>query len=559
MTTTTMPTTAPAGLPARLLDRAASRVMKLPKATGGWTITRGIRVAMRDGVELVTDHYAPTGPALGTLLVRGPYGRAVPFSLLFATVYAERGYHVVLQSCRGTYGSGDDFQPMFREVEDGADTVAWLREQEWFDGRFGTVGLSYLGFTQWALLVDPPPELVASVVLVGPHDFSRATWGTGAFTLNDFLGWSDMVAHQEDGGGVRGLVRQATARRKLLPALAGLPLGDAGEALLAGRGRWYRDWVAHPDRTDPWWAPVQLDRALQTDVPVLLIGGWQDLFLDQTLDQYRVLAERGADVALTVGPWTHVETLSKGGGVVTRESLDWLGEHLAGTGPRRRPQPVHVFVTGADEWRDLPAWPPATTEQTLLLQPGGGLGTTEPAADAPPARFRHDPADPTPTIGGRLLDGKAGGYQDDTALAARPDVAVFLSEPLPAALEVLGCPVVELQQGSDVPHVDVVVRLSEVDADGESRNVSDALVRLVPGDPGTTVEGGTVRLELDAVAHRFAAGSRLRLVVAGASHPRWSRNTGTGEPPATASRTVVSQRTIDLAGGVSRLVLPAGG
>lgn len=146
---------------------------------------------MRDGVQLVADHYAPaTSQPVGTLLVRGPYGRRFPFSLVFARIYAARGYHVVLQSVRGTFGSGGVFEPMVNEAADGADTVAWLREQPWFTGRFGTIGLPYLGFTQWALLHDPPPELAAAVITVGPHDFRASVWGTGSFTVNDFLGWS---------------------------------------------------------------------------------------------------------------------------------------------------------------------------------------------------------------------------------------------------------------------------------------------------------------------------------------------------------------------------------
>lgn len=85
---------------------------------------------MRDGVQLVADHYAPaTSQPVGTLLVRGPYGRRFPFSLVFARIYAARGYHVVLQSVRGTFGSGGVFEPMVNEAADGADTVAWLREQ----------------------------------------------------------------------------------------------------------------------------------------------------------------------------------------------------------------------------------------------------------------------------------------------------------------------------------------------------------------------------------------------------------------------------------------------
>ncbi len=58
------------------------------------------------------------------MLVRGPYGRKMPFSLAFAKLYAARGYHVVLQSVRGTFGSAGEFEPMVNEAADGADTVA---------------------------------------------------------------------------------------------------------------------------------------------------------------------------------------------------------------------------------------------------------------------------------------------------------------------------------------------------------------------------------------------------------------------------------------------------
>ena len=180
----------------RAVDRTLSRVLKLPRATGDYTVERAVPVPMRDGVDLLADVYAPAGTSRGTILVRGPYGRGGPFPLLFARVYAERGYHVVLQSGRGTFGSGDVFAPMRSEIEDGADTVTWLREQLWFGGRFATLGLSYLGFTQWALMTDPPPELACALVMVGPHDMWQNVHGGGSFKLNDFLGWSDMVAHQ---------------------------------------------------------------------------------------------------------------------------------------------------------------------------------------------------------------------------------------------------------------------------------------------------------------------------------------------------------------------------
>ena len=96
---------------------------------------------MRDGVELVADHYRPlTSNPAGTLLVRGPYGRRYPVSVLFGAVYASRGYHVIVQSVRGTFGSGGDFDPFRHEIADGADTAAWLRDQPWFTGTFATIG-----------------------------------------------------------------------------------------------------------------------------------------------------------------------------------------------------------------------------------------------------------------------------------------------------------------------------------------------------------------------------------------------------------------------------------
>ena len=135
----------------------------------------------------------------------------------------------------------------------------------------------------------------------------------------------------------------------------------------------------------------------------------------------------------------------------------------------------------------------------------------------------------------------AGGYKDDTELAGRGDVLTFTGDRLTAPLEILGTPVVELAHASDNPHVDVFVRLSEVDGDGASRNVSEGFLRLRAG-----AADGPVRLELDAVAHRFAAGHRIRLVIAGGSHPRWERNLGTGDDPATSARMAPSHRTIDL-------------
>ena len=537
----------------RPIDRAVSRALKLPPPTTGYRVHRRLPVPMRDGVILRADHYAPeTHRPLGTILVRGPYGRELPFSIIYAQVYAARGYHVLFQSVRGTFGSGGDFVPMVHEADDAADTVAWLREQPWFTGTFGTVGLSYLGFTQWALLSDPPPELAAAVVTVGPHDLHMSSWGTGAFALNDFLGWSDMVANQETSALGR-VAFQLRARRRLTEAVSGVPLNEAGRALLGEGSPWYESWIEHPDPDDPFWERLRMTAALdRCRVPVLLLSGWQDIFVDQTIDQYRQLRDGGVDVAMTIGPWTHEQMVTKAAGQTVAETLEWLGAHLAGQRVAPRAAPVRIYVTGRIRpgWIDLPDWPPATVERILHLAPGGRLETDPPPSSATPSMFRYDPADPTPTVGGRLLT-RDSGYRDDARLAQREDVLSFTGSPLQAPMWVCGHPAVELAYETDNPHFDVFVRLSEVDPNGRSRNVSDGFGRF------SSAPDGPIRLELDPVAHRFSVGSRLRVMVAGGCHPRFARNLGTGEP-AISGRTMRPSTHTVRHGRTSTLALPVG-
>ncbi len=356
-------------LTGRVGGQALGGLLGLPRATTRYTVGH-VRVPMRDGVQLVADHYAPaTSQPVGTLLVRGPYGRRFPFSLVFARIYAARGYHVVLQSVRGTFGSGGVFEPMVNEAADGADTVAWLREQPWFTGRFGTIGLPYLGFTQWALLHDPPPELAAAVITVGPHDFRASVWGTGSFTVNDFLGWSDLVSHQEDPGRIRAGIRQLTAPRRVARTAATLPLGESARTLLGTGAPWFESWVEHTDRDDPFWDRLRFPAALdRVQVPVLLVGGWQDIFLRQTLQQYRHLRDRGVHVALTVGPWTHTQMLTKGLATGARGIVGLVG---------RPPRPGAGACAPARCGSSSPARPAFT-----------------PAAPLPPLPYSSPPAPP---------------------------------------------------------------------------------------------------------------------------------------------------------------------
>ncbi|WP_131827940.1 CocE/NonD family hydrolase [Mycolicibacterium fortuitum] len=509
-------------LAAAVLARIAERVWKLPPRRNPVRVTRSVGVPMSDGVTLVADHYLPqvSGPA-PTILVRTPYGRGAPYSALYGQLYAERGFHVVMQSCRGTFGSGGTFDPMRREAGDGQDTVAWLRTQHWFDGRLITLGMSYLGFAHWALAVDPPPELIASVVHMAPHDFSKAAFRNGVFDWSNFLGWSEMVAHQHDAGPLGSIVRTATANRRLREPLNSFPLSEGAATLLGDGAPWFDGWLKHPSLDDPFWADMQHGDGLQRlSVPTLLVGGWHDLFLEQTLEQYAALRQRGVPVRLLVGSWTHVDLMYRGGPAVA-ESLAWLQRCVQGVAPSDNP--VRVNVEGNGPWQELTDWPPPQSRNELWHLGGDHSIAPTPTGDGQPVTFRYDPHDPTPTAGGAIISPNAGP-RDNRAVENRHDVAVFTSTPLAKPLDVIGEVTAQISLTRDNPNADLFVRVCDVDPDGRSINVCDGIIRLNNEHPLTD----TVKVSLNGTAHHFAAGHRVRVQIAGGAHPRFARNPGTG-------------------------------
>jgi len=271
-------------------------------------------------------------------------------------------------------------------------------------------------------------------------------------------------------------------------------------------------------------------------MPTLLFGGWHDILLPGQLADYAAMRAVGRNPYLTIGPWVHVSTDMFAAAV--REALIWFRAHVTGNHSALRRRPVRLFVQGADEWRDYPEWPPpGTGTQDWYLQERDGLAPG--SAGTGVGRFRYDPTDPTPTVGGPLLDPKTAGRKDNTELEARSDVLVHSSAPLTEPVEVIGPVTATIRVRTSTPHADVFVRLCDVDQQGRSINVCDGLQRITPEEFPVDADGiRTVEVQLAPTAHRFLSGHRLRVQVSGGSFPRFARNTGSGEPLASATRLV---------------------
>lgn len=540
----------------RLLRRLSGRGLPSPRC--GVAVQRAIAVPAADGVTLLTDLYVPQlAEPSPTLLVRSPYGRCYPWNYLYGALFAEQGYHVVLQSCRGTGGSGGTFEPLRHEPADGQAAVAWLREQDWFTGQLGTIGTSYLGYAQWALAIDPPPELRAMVIQNGLHDERELLYRGGAFALLDAVtAATTTMAFQ--GGFARlfpAMLRLQRHRRRLERTL---PLSAAYPPATGGRISFLDQWLAHDDAADPYWDGLRIPAAAAAPpVPVSLVTGWQDILLDQTLEQYARLRAAGRQVRLLVGPWTHTSGFSASLPMITRDALYWLDRQLREPdGPARARVSVHVTGGG---WRDLPDWPPPQARPRCWYPGHDGSLAMQPSGQSGRAVLRYDPAAPTPSAGGPALAGGQSRRASRDKLAGRADVLSFTTSPLSEPLEVTGQVSARLLVRSSNPHFDVFARLSDVDQAGRPVAVCDGLLRhdAVRCAGCGTATGCAMTVSMSSAAYRFAPGHRLRLQIAGGAHPRFARNTGTGEPLGTATALVAADIEILLGGQVpSTLLLP---
>src|SRR5262245_543132 len=211
-------------------SRVIGRLMKLPPAqTYKVVVQRNLKVPMPDGVTLLADHYASrAGPKRPTILIRSPYGRAGFFAAICARPFAERGFQVLIQSCRGTFGSGGTFTPFRQEHADGLATIEWIRTQDWFSGELLTFGPSYLGYVQWAMAPYVGSELKALVTQVAASELAHSMYPGGAFTLEGILYWTYLIQTQE-----KGPAALFKRTRALSAALRHLPLREV-DAIACG-------------------------------------------------------------------------------------------------------------------------------------------------------------------------------------------------------------------------------------------------------------------------------------------------------------------------------------
>jgi putative CocE/NonD family hydrolase len=463
-------------------------------------VLRDVAVPLRDGTVTRAEVWRPAGdgahPAILTRTIVPVDGPPTLPPMIDPRLATSRGYAVVLQEVRGRGLSQGEFVPFVHEADDGADSIAWIAEQDWCDGRVVMTGASVLGAAQWLAASTGPPALRAIAPTISSDELSEGWSLTGGVPEHGFLStWTAVTL-------VAAGQRWLDAPERALDDLDGL----------SRIAPWILDWYGPAD--SEYWATLSARRD-RVEVPVFAAGGWYDIFLAGTLASFA--RSRDPRDRLVIGPWGHDPFLSwligdvnagiagAGLGRLFPWALDFYDAVLAARepdGPR-----VRAYAMNARRWLGLDTWPPSeTVTESVALAAGA---------------FAVDPADPVPSRGGRGftpgLPDAGWGVRDQRPTAARDDVLQACSTTLERPTLLAGPVTARLQTSADGDGACLwAATLCHAQLDGALHNLCDGVVTAPAGD-------GPVELSLGHVCVALPAGARLVLLIAGSSFPRWPR------------------------------------
>lgn len=547
------------------------------------TEVRNEKVKMRDGTRLVVDIFKPGADGrFPAVLCQTPYNKDGLAKR--ARWFAERGYVVVNSDSRGRFdseGQWDPFSPLHKS--DGYDLVEWIAQQPWCNGRVGTYGLSYMGWTQWWTATQAPPSLKCIVPEVAPPDhFFNAPYQNGVL-VGWALDWAGAMAGRTPNsigkGPYGGFADTRDADYRLTPYI------ELDDRRKHGGTTWFDTWIRQNTASGDYWRAIAYqtpEAYAQVKAPSLAISGWFDANFPGTPLNYLAMKQLGGTpqarrARMVIGPWEHIINRSQQAAGVDfgpQAIIDWNGyvcrwfdHHLKqiDNGVLSDP-PVHVFVMGRNEWRAAVDWPlPETRWTKFYLHSGGkansarGDGTlsTDLPADESADHYSYDPADPTPSPA--FANGHIDGPRDVQTSAARADVLVYTTAPLKEEVEVVGPITARLFAATSARDTDWMVRLIDVDPQGAAALLCDGVMRARHRDPSrdgafnperlSQLEPGVVypyTIEFwRATGNVFAPGHRIRVEVSSSYFPYYLRNLNTGADNIGLETTsVIAEQTI---------------
>ncbi|RKY83656.1 hydrolase, partial [candidate division KSB1 bacterium] len=525
-----------------------------------------VRIPMSDGTELSADMYMPDAKGkFPAILIRTPYNNNNSRDRELGPYFARRGYVYITQDVRGRGDSDGIFYPLVNEAKDGYDTYEWIGRQEWSNGKVGSLGGSYLGWTQVYAATMKSKYYTAMIPQVTPPDpFLNFPVQNGVLLL-PALEWVVLI----DGRSMQDL-----SLINWMNIYTHLPVIELDQ--MAGRNStFWKDWNIHYFWDDYWDKQSYQKKLWKIDIPAIHISGWYDDDLIGTIMNFTAMFNHAKSTGkekhqkMIIGPWPHAFNRSRKLGDfdygpdalidMNQLYLKWFDYWLKGKNTGILDEaPVKIFVMGDNVWRNEKEWPLKRTVYTKYYFHskgkanslyGDGKLSTVPPIDEPPDRYTYDPAFPVPFIYNPAVF-QLGTNEDQRPIEKRDDVLCYTSDILKKDLEITGPITVKLYASSSAKDTDFFARLVDVFPNGYAMRVNDGMVRARFRNsfrrPSLLIPGKIYEFTIDlwATSLVFKKGHRIRVEISSSAFPKFARNLNTGEKPACDREMIIAEQTI---------------
>lgn len=519
-------------------------------------IDRDIMVAMPDGIKLATDIYRPKLPGkYPAIVLRTPYNKSgtatEPYKQV-AMLFASQGYVFVVQDVRGKYGSEGEFLPYHNEALDGHTTVNWVGESLWCNGKVALAGLSYPGSCTWLAARYKSPYLCTIISMFTAQNTYSIFIDHGMPFLKGPLFWLAKYSHKTE--------NDLVSHKSLESILWKLPVSELDMHSVNQKIPFYRKYLSHIV-PDPFWDEISTHGSADNlDIPAFIVGGWYDPFLKGTIEDYERMIQAPEDSknhhsCLVLGPWAHNPSqkfhkdfdCGKNArfSLMFMPILKWCNYWLK-EDKTARPvmSKVRYFVMGKNEWRESNEWPPhdvvfenfyLSSESKDKEFPHGSLSSLSAPQELQKQTYLYNPHNPVLFRGEYLL--KSEGWivpVEQTEIAARDDVLVFITQPLTKEVTIAGSAKLILYVSSEAQDTDFCAKICDMYPNGKTYNLTTGIMRMrfreSLHNPKMMKPGEIycVEISLRSVAHAFLEGHRIQLQITSSDFPVHARNLNMG-------------------------------
>lgn len=520
-----------------------------------------------EGARLRTCCWFPeTEEKIPVIVTRSCYPHQEAEFRVYGEEYAKRGFGFVVQWCRGTNGSGGNWEPNTWERQDGLGLMRYLSERPDVKN-IGYWGNSYLASTGWCM-ADAVPGKVKSMYL-GVYGTDRYTsvYQDGLFRQDIFTWWSMTNAGKK-------------VDADYLESCRYRPQMEVDRTLWKTDLPWYRDWIGNTDRDSIYWSQEGFWKMMQEipgrlKVPVFIRDGWYDHHLGSAVVSWNALSEKSAaHSVLQLGPWRHEYDYALDGQSTEHLQDDsvsspywWFTKTLKEEMlPERECQ---LYLVGADRWISMKDLPVQGKTEVLYLDAAGftdgAASLSQKPDEAAEKSYEYDPEKPVLSHGTEscFKSKREIGSIWQPACGYRPDVLSFRSQPYEQPLEIVGCIEVILYVSSDAEDTAFTAKIMEEFEDGRTVNIRGIITTLAYRNgavrrqnytPNTSEE---IHLKMWPIAWRMHANSRIRVDISSSDFPQYAVHSNYPGVWSMQSQTKCARQTIYTGKGKeSRIILP---